>query len=390
MGDLYSDRPVPRRARALAGALLVLAALGGGASRTPGAERADRRGAMQEEILRLRAEMETLGRREQGLLGEVARLGAVLNLRAREAQEASLRLEEVRAGLAERRRRIVLLEAAQEARGRILAGRLREIYKRGTDVELRRLFGGGTVGDYLQGLRYASFLSERDAKLLRGWHDDGNRLRAEAETMIKEERGLDLARAEAMRAATELEKSRAERSRLLDAIQMDRAKHQEAIDDLERASRELGKLVQTLGGAARGPALDVRKFRGLLDWPADGPVSARYGDSVHPRFRTVVPHPGLDIDAPEGKAFRAIFDGRVIFASWLHGYGLTVIVDHGNGVVSIYAHASILLAGAGDDVTRGQVLGRVGETGSLRGPYLYFEMRMEGKPVDPSAWLRRR
>jgi septal ring factor EnvC (AmiA/AmiB activator) len=137
-------------------------------------------------------------------------------------------------------------------------------------------------------------------------------------------------------------------------------------------------------------ALDVHTFRGLLDWPAEGPVSARFGTVVHPRFKTEVPHPGLDIDAPEGRAFRSVFDGRIAYAAPLTGYGLTVVVEHGNGVVSIYAHASVLVVAAGESVTRGQELGRVGDSGSLRGPYLYFELRDGGRPADPMTWLRRR
>ncbi len=109
---------------------------------------------------------------------------------------------------------------------------------------------------------------------------------------------------------------------------------------------------------------------------------------MHPRFRTVVPHPGLDIAAPEGSDIRAVFDGTVLYAAWLHGYGLTVLVDHGHGVVSVYAHASVLLVEQGETVVRGQVLGKVGDTGSLEGPLLYFELRVEGRPVDPVAWLR--
>jgi septal ring factor EnvC (AmiA/AmiB activator) len=127
-----------------------------------------------------------------------------------------------------------------------------------------------------------------------------------------------------------------------------------------------------------------------LEWPAEGPVSARFGTVVHPRFKTEVPHPGLDIAAPEGEPFRAVFDGRVAYATALPGYGLTCIVDHGNGVVSVYAHAAVLLVGAGESVARGQQLGKVGESGSLKGPYLYFEMREAGKPVNPASWLRAR
>lgn len=84
-----------------------------------------------------------------------------------------------------------------------------------------------------------------------------------------------------------------------------------------------------------------------------------------------------------------MFDGTVVYASWMRGYGLTAIVDHGSGLLSIYAHASVLLVEQGERVRGGALLGKIGETGSLRGPFLYFEMR-DGEPVDPVPWLRRR
>ena len=86
----------------------------------------------------------------------------------------------------------------------------------------------------------------------------------------------------------------------------------------------------------------------------------------------------------------APFRTRVAYAAALHGYGLTVVLDHGQGVVSVYAHAAVLLVAVGDPVARGQELGRIGDSGSLRGPLLYFEIREGGKPSDPARWLRSR
>jgi septal ring factor EnvC (AmiA/AmiB activator) len=364
------------------------AAAGTGDAQTP--DHAARMRSMQEEMVRLRGEMESLSRREKGLLGEVARLGALLNLRRSEAEAAGFELEDVRVGIGDRRGRIEALELSQAERVRILAERLSALYKRGENAEIRRLLGGGSIEDYLGGLRYAALLSGRDARLLGTWREDGERLSAEISALAGEERRLLVAGTESARAREALERSRSERGRLLARIQVDRAKHEEAIADLERASLDLGRIVDTLGGSAQGAALDVRKFRGLLDWPSAGRVTAGFGNTVHPRFRTVVPHPGLDLDAPEGASFSAVFDGRVAFASWLHGYGLTAIVDHGHDVVSIYSHASILLVALGDEVTRTEILGKVGDTGSLRGAYLYFEMREAGKPTNPEEWLRRR
>jgi len=345
---------------------------------------------MQDEISRLRAELGTLESRETGLLGEVDRLDAQLRLREVEVHEASLRLEAASEAILDHDFELRRLEGEQRERSRYLGFRLREIYKRGPEGGLERLLGGGEVEVKLRGLQYAAYLSERDARTLRAYREVDTRLRVERDALARERVHLATIHEEGERARVSLARSRAERIRALERIQGDLKQRHKALGELESASRELGRLVGRLGGEARGAALDARKFRGLLDWPARGRISAGFGVKVHPRFRTAIPHPGLDIEAEEGSEFRSIFDGRVAFASRLHGYGLVVIVDHGTGVISIYAHASVLLVEEGEQVVRGQLLGRVGDTGSLRGPYLYLEIREQGKPVDPVRWLRRR
>ena len=163
-----------------------------------------------------------------------------------------------------------------------------------------------------------------------------------------------------------------------------------ALSELEAASRELGRLVVELGREAPPPPLDVSKFRGLVDWPTDAAVAVPYGDRVHPRFKTAVPHPGIDFAVPFGGPVRAIFDGRVVYASHLHGYGLTAIVDHGGGIVSVYARLAVLTVARGDEVARSQIVGNAGSDEGVDGSGLYFEIREDGKPVDPRKWLRRR
>jgi murein DD-endopeptidase MepM/ murein hydrolase activator NlpD len=248
--------------------------------------------------------------------------------------------------------------------------------------------GGDELAAYLPGIRYASYLSERDGRVLRQFRSDGRRLELERGRLATERDRATAAVAQAERARAALARSRDQRRRAIERIQGDRRQRQVAVAELEGASRELSRLVEELGAAAAAPSLDIRKFRGLLDPPASGNVRAGFGNVVHPRFKTMVPHPGLDIEASRGDVFRSVFDGRVLFASWLHGYGLTAIVDHGSGVASVYAHADVLLVEPGEAVVRGQQLGRVGDTGSLEGPYLYFEIRDGGKPVDPAGWLR--
>jgi septal ring factor EnvC (AmiA/AmiB activator) len=371
---------------ALLAASLLAAQPAAGTQQAAGAARLE---AMQDEIIRLRHELGALRGRERGILGEVERIQAELRLKQAEVSEIDARLALTKRREEEAAARSGALTRSQEERRRYLSFRLREMYKRGSAQELRRLVGGEESEAYFRGLAYASFLSARDGRMLAAYDASAVDL-ARAESALGEERKrlLDL-RARAETARTELDTKRAERARLLEAIQGDSRKRVEALAELESAAKGLTTLVDRLEPASPRN-LDIRKFRGLLDWPVDGRVLEGFGTAVHPRFRTVVPHPGLDLEAAEGSAFGSIFDGRVAYASWLHGYGLTVIVDHGNGVVSVYAHAQVLLVEPGDEVARGQTLGRAGETGSLRGPYLYLEVRRGGKAEDPASWLRRR
>ncbi|HSE94425.1 MAG TPA: M23 family metallopeptidase, partial [Methylomirabilota bacterium] len=115
-----------------------------------------------------------------------------------------------------------------------------------------------------------------------------------------------------------------------------------------------------------------------------------FGPQVHPRFGTEILRRGVDIEAAEGAPIRAVFAGTVLYRGWLRGYGNLVILDHGEGYYTLYAHASEVLVADGDTVRAGQSIARVGETGSVDGPRLYFEVRYQGRAEDPQAWLRRR
>jgi septal ring factor EnvC (AmiA/AmiB activator) len=131
-----------------------------------------------------------------------------------------------------------------------------------------------------------------------------------------------------------------------------------------------------------GPALQV----GGLSWPVAGTLVASYGGTLPDGRRST----GVLIAAAPGTTVRAVADGRVVFSDWMNGYGLILIVDHGNGYMSLYAHNDALLRDAGDAVKRGDALASVGKSGGQDRAGLYFELRRDGQPVDPGTWLQRR
>jgi septal ring factor EnvC (AmiA/AmiB activator) len=143
-------------------------------------------------------------------------------------------------------------------------------------------------------------------------------------------------------------------------------------------------------GAPGSTGTGFAGLRGRLAWPVDGRVVGEYGAQVHPRFGTKTFRNGIDIDVPEGTSITAVASGHVLYTGWFRGYGNLIIVDHGGEYYTLYAHASNIRVAEGDEVKQGQAIATVGDTGSLQGPRLYFEVRHGGRPQDPAQWLRPR
>ncbi len=180
---------------------------------------------------------------------------------------------------------------------------------------------------------------------------------------------------------------RAQKLALLDQLARDETVASRVRREAERARRELGALVEKL--EPRG-ALRKRfaENRGRLPWPTSGEIRTRFGQEVEREFGTAVKHNGIDFHAPTGTPAQTIAPGSVAFADWLKGFGQLVIVDHGGGYHSLYAHLRSVEVAVGDAVEIGDRIGSVGDSGSLRGTTLYFELRKDGAAVDPTPWLR--
>jgi septal ring factor EnvC (AmiA/AmiB activator) len=179
-------------------------------------------------------------------------------------------------------------------------------------------------------------------------------------------------------------RERADLADMLAALQADASQRNRLVKELEGADRRLTAMIEQLQKSADSA---FGRLRGRLPYPADGEVEVGFGRIVNPRFNTVTVQKGLDIRAPAGAQIRAIAPGRVVYANWLRGYGNILIVDHGSGFHTLMAHLAEFERKVGEEVNVGDALGTVGDTGSLKGAYLYFELRQAGQAVDPADWL---
>jgi murein DD-endopeptidase MepM/ murein hydrolase activator NlpD len=129
---------------------------------------------------------------------------------------------------------------------------------------------------------------------------------------------------------------------------------------------------------------------GVMKWPTPGytRVSSPYGMRIHPIYKVKKMHTGIDIDAPSGAKIVAANSGKVILAGWNGGYGNCVIIDHGGGLATLYAHQSKILVSVGDKVQKGDTVGKVGSTGLSTGPHLHFEVRKNGSTTNPIPYVK--
>ncbi|MBL9038836.1 MAG: peptidoglycan DD-metalloendopeptidase family protein [Archangium sp.] len=172
---------------------------------------------------------------------------------------------------------------------------------------------------------------------------------------------------------------------LVASLQAEQNTKSRVIAELEANERELAAMVAELSTATT--ASGFRSKKGHMPMPTTGLVEVGYGKVINPRFNTVTVQKGIDVRAAAGTPVVAVAQGTVAFAGWLKGYGNVVIVDHGSGYHSLYAHLASAAVEVGNAVEEGEQLGDVGDTGSLKGNYLYFEIRKQGQAVDPQPWL---
>jgi len=211
---------------------------------------------------------------------------------------------------------------------------------------------------------------------------------------LKKRSELDVLYTETVRLqARQAAEKKRQREALLARLREQKNIYAAVINDLEVSSQRLQRLVETEGESEREGfigSVPFRDMKGLLPWPVDGEITAHYGRMKAPDSSTYTRHRGLDFGSPAGSEIRAVHDASVVYCDWFRGYGKLVILDHGGGYNSVYAHCSDILVQKGDTVRAGRPIALVGETGSLKGPFLYFEIREKGHPVDPAFWLQRR
>ncbi|GBC97876.1 Murein hydrolase activator EnvC [bacterium HR17] len=283
------------------------------------------------------------------------------------------------------RARVMRLRMRLSRHRSLLAERLRQLYKHPpTDYVLFALDAGDLSETALRTYALRRIV-HRDTEVI----VETQRLKAELERQEallqrQQSRLASLRRAIAAQAAA-FREAETEQSALLRRVQTERQTYEAWLREWEEESREIAALLRRLQTVQHDAARPVPAWRGPFIRPVNGAIVSGFGYRRHPILGGVRLHCGVDIAAPHGTPIRAAADGVVVFAGWRRAYGNTVIIDHGNGTATLYAHCSAISVSEGAVVRQGQVIARVGSTGLATGPHLHFEVRRYGEPINPLA-----
>jgi septal ring factor EnvC (AmiA/AmiB activator) len=209
------------------------------------------------------------------------------------------------------------------------------------------------------------------------------RERADLEVRAKQ---LAMLEGQAARARAALDRAVQTRTSLVASIDQRRDLNAQWTSELQAAQQRLQSSVAQLDNG--GPALPIAPFQGALPWPVRGAVSSPFGRQPTSRFGTAIVRNGVEIAVGEGQVVRTVHEGQVAFAGQFTGYGNLVIVEHGERSFSLYGHLGSMQVAQGDHVEAGTIVGRAGRNPN-GSPALYFELRVDGKPVDPLQWLQK-
>lgn len=308
-------------------------------------------------------------------------------------------------------------QAKLEKREDVFRVRIRDIYMHGQLSYLDVVLGAKDFNDFANRVDLLRRVIAADMDLItsiRQQRDEIKQVQADLEAQRQKQAEL---KENAAKKKAEIEQHKSEQQVILHKAETDKATAEEAYRELEASSQAIGEMLRQRAAARAAAAAQQQAAQqesaastqseasddsgnaepdysyqpvsgsGAFIWPVNGVITSPYGYRTHPIFGSTIYHSGMDIGVDYGTPVHAADSGVVVEAGWISGYGYAVIIDHGNGLSTLYGHNEALNVSSGQSVSQGQVIAYAGSTGNSTGPHVHFEVRSNGDPVDPLSYL---
>ena len=351
---------------------------------------------IRREIEEGRQEVETITRKETDVINRLNRVELAYNNSKKRAALLNREIDKLDREITQASRKSDAIRQRIRDNEQFVAKRLVAMYKMSRLGAIDLLASAESMQEFIERKAALQHILAYDEKV----RDEMVKNQAELEKLLAgleahKTQKAELAQAyqKQMRKMTE---ERSMRQKLLADIREQKTLEVAAIEALTQAADELNDKINSLREALKSEEQDeitsgstFSAHKGLLIMPVKGSIVSLFGPYRNPKYNVTNFRSGIDIKEDKGEPIRSVFKGRVLYSDWFKGYGNMIIVDHGSNYYTVYAHLEETFKSKGDQVETGEVIATVGDTGSMEGTGLYFEVRHHGKPVDPLTWLKK-
>ncbi|ODH00387.1 peptidase M23 [Nostoc sp. KVJ20] len=353
----------------------------------------------------LRQQQQQMNQQQQSVVNERDRLtnlqqeaqkhltGLKQNLQTTDSylQESESRLQLATQRLQQLETDLAVAERSYQERQIATVARLRYLQRSPASAGWAVLLQSQNISDFISRRHQLKLVFQADQKILVKLNTQANLINQQKTDVEQQKNEIALIREQLLAQKSDYQTQAQSQSELIQRLNSDRLALEAAQNQLERESKNLEVLIQQKVAEAQAKTNSrtsvIIRGTGVMAYPSNASTSSPFGWRMHPVLGYRRFHAGLDFAASYGSTIRAADSGTVIFAGWYGGYGKAVIIDHGNGITTLYGHSSELYVADGQAVERGQAIAAVGSTGLSTGPHLHFEVRRNGTPVDPTNYL---
>lgn len=347
---------------------------------------------LKRKIEQTEARFQVFTEREATVLSSLAELDYAVDRARRRVQANRNELVDLEDQIRASREHYTQLVDSVDTNEAYAAKRLIALYKLNRNGTIPVLASSGSIYEMIKRKKYLERILTHDEQVRQSLLEEKMRLRQILDQLDAQQAQKKRLEADIDAQIEDLSRNRADRTRVLERIRSEKSLQLAAIESMKAAAITLDQTVEKLAAQPEPRNVAVRldsfsDYKGLLKMPISGKIICFFGPRKDTKFNVNVFRSGIDIQARKGAVIQSVFAGRVLFADWFKGYGNMVIIDHGDGYYTVYAHLEELFKQKGYYVNTGEDIATVGDTASMDGPILHFEVRHHGKPLDPMEWI---
>jgi septal ring factor EnvC (AmiA/AmiB activator) len=349
---------------------------------------------IQKEIDTHKKKLEHVKKQEYSVLSDIENMNKQLKMTESALRKYKNSLAYTESKIAQVEAEITVNRSNLEKQREWLKRKLRAIQRYGRDADtVMLLLNADDIVQLSKTTKYLQYIAVYENKLMNNYKENIEGLNRKERQLVSLKTDLIRNRQKVQDEEESLAKKKKSRETLLTSVKREEASYKKMLRELQAASEKLLDIIRESEKAAKDDKFEgkgLSKLKGKLPWPVDGKVVVQYGSQRDPQFNTPIFRSGTYIQSGSDSVAKAVYGGKVVFAEWFKGYGQLVILNHGDGYHTLYGSLSEIFASVGDIIKDKQIIGRVGNSGIVNSPGVYFELRYKGKPLDPLQWLRRR